>query len=277
MPYDLGDTVRLQAICTDPGGTPATAGTATLTITLPDGTTTSPVVPSPAGALGQYTVDYVTTAPGRHAARWVFTSPASAYSDAFEVSPADPPLVLPLQAAKKHLRITTPEDDEDLREWLQSITEGIEHLCGAVARRTVTEVQDLSVHGVPVMALRTTPALALVSLTAVLSGGVSWDPSELDLDPATGAVRRLDGGWLWGPLRVVYTAGRLQTPASLTGAGKVILQHLWRTRYGSSRALPGIGGGDDFAVTEPVPGFGYAIPNRALQLMEPHRLPPGIA
>jgi hypothetical protein len=32
----------------------------------------------------------------------------------------------------------------------------------------------------------------------------------------------------------------------------------------------------DFDVTEPVVGFGYAIPNRALQLLEPYRLPPGV-
>lgn len=277
MPYDLGDTVRLQATCTDPGGSPVTAGTAVLTITLPDGTTTSPAVPAPS-APGQYTVDYPTAAQGRHAARWVFTDPASAYTDAFDVSPAVPALVLPLAPAKRHLALTdTTAYDDELREWLEGITEGVEHLCGAVARRTVTEIAEIPVHGVPTVALRTTPVLQITSTTPVLTTGWSWTPDELDVDGETGVVRRIDGGLLYGPLRWVYQAGRVSTPASLTGAAKMILQHLWRTKYGSSRALPGIGGGDDFAVTEPIPGFGYAIPNRALQMMEPHRLPPGMA
>lgn len=276
MPFDLGDTVRLQATCTSPDGTPTTAATAVLTITLPDGTTTTPVVPDPAQP-GLYTVDYAIAAAGRHAVRWVFTGPASAYTDMFEVRPAVPGWIISLADAKTHIRITTPADDAQMRDWLGSITEGIEYLCGAVARRTVTETQHLPLHGAQLIALRTLPVLDLVSMTPVLDGGCTYDVDTLDLDGATGAVQRLDGGLLYGPVRPVYVAGRVATPPSLTTAGQLILQHLWRTKYGSSRALPGVGGGEDFDVTQPIPGFGYAIPNRAMQLMEPHRLPPGIA
>lgn len=275
MSFDLGDTVRLTADCTDPDGTPTTAATAVLTVTLPDGTTATPDVPAPAQS-GQYVVDYVTTVAGQHAVRWLFTGPGYAYTDTFDVRPAVPRLILSLADAKLHLRITTPSDEAYLREWLEAITEGVENLAGAVVRRTVTEKHSIPFRGIGALMLRTVPVLELVSLTPVLTGGWTYTPAEFDLDPS-GVVQRLDGARIYGPLRTVHVAGRAVTPASMTAASRIILRHLWRTRHGSSRALPNVGGDDDFSVTEPIPGFGYAIPNRALQLLEPFRLPPGIA
>lgn len=272
MPFDLGDTVRLTAECRDAAGTLTTAASAALTITLPDGTTATPAVPAPSSA-GQYLVDYPTVQAGRHGARWVFTAPAAAYTDMFDVRPADPPLILSLADGKRHLQITSTAHDDQVREWLETITEGVEGLAGACVRRTVTEDHDAP--DVRCIALRRTPVLALLSVVPVLTSGTSYAVGDLSLDTATGVVRRLDGGRLRGPLRFTYTAGRAIVPASLSSAARIILQHLWRTQYGSTRTP--LGGGDDFSVTEAVPGFGYAIPNRALQLLEPYRLPPEAA
>lgn len=275
MSLDLGSTVRLEAVCRDPAGVPATAAGVTLVITLPDGTTTIADVPAPAQT-GQYQRDYVTTLPGQHAVRWAFTGPAAAYTDGFDVRPEVPGTVLSLRDAKRHLTITTPDDDDDLRSWLETITEGVESLAGAVVRRTITELQDLPRRGVETMMLRKVPVLQVTALVPVLSGGWIYAPADLDVD-TTGVIRLRSGGWLYGPQRVTYLVGRAVTPSSIISAAKIILQHLWRVKYGSSRALPGIGGGDDFSVTEPIPGFGYAIPNRAMQLLEPFKLPPGMA
>lgn len=276
MPYDLADTVRLTADSKDAGGTLANAATATLTITLPDGTTTSPAVTNPPAQTGQYTYDYTTVQAGRHGARWVFTTPNNAYTDSFDVREAAPPTILSLADAKAHLNIpsTTTTHDEEVRAWVESVTSGIEHLAGVCVRRTVIEKHDVPSHGVHTLALRRTPVLSLTSLVAVLSGGTDYTVADLDVDGPTGIVQRKDGGRLYGPLRATYVAGRAVVPANLTAAAKVILQHLWRTQQGPGR--PQLGG-DDYSVTEQVPGFGYAIPNRALQLLEPHRLPPGVA
>ena len=280
MPFDLGDTVRLTAESRDAGGTLANATTATLTITLPDGTTATPAVTNPPAATGQYTVDYSTVQAGRHGVRWVFATPNSAYTDAFDVREAAPPLIVSLADTKAHLNISssTTTHDEELRSWIESVTAGIEHLAGACVRRTVVEDHDhLPMHGARVIALRKTPVISLTSVLAVLDSGTDYTVADLDLDGATGIVRRLDGGCLYGPLRVTYVPGRVVIPANLTHAARIILQHLWRTQYGASRAGSAIGGGEDFLATEQVPGFGYAIPNRALQLLEPHRLPPAVA
>lgn len=271
MPYDLGATARLIADCRDPGGILSTAVTAVVTVALPDGTVVTPSA-TETGTDGVYQADYVTTVPGRHTVRWVFSGPAHAYTDSFDVREFAPPGILSLADGKKHLNKMSTGDDDEIRSWIESITSGIEGLCGPVTARTVVEVHD--VRRARTIALRETPAIALSTLEPVLSGGASYDVPGLALDPETGIVQRLDGGMLSGPLRVTYTAGRRVVPAALTAAARIILQHLWRTQQGPGRPQMGVG---DFDVTEPISGFGYAIPNRALQLMEPYRLPPGVA
>lgn len=278
MPFDLGDTVRLRGDCRNAGGTLTNATTAVLTITLPDGTTATPSVTNPPASTGEYFVDYTSVQAGRHGVRWVFTAPAAAYTDMFDVRAAAPPLILSLADARQHLQIPASDTsaDEQMRGWLESVTELVESLCGPVVRRTVVEDHSIQGWGVTELALRRTPVLSVTSAIGVLTGSASYDIAGLSVD-SNGILRRLDGGRMSGLLRVTYSAGRAIVPANLSSAARIILQHLWRTQYGASRALAGLGGGEDFAVTEPIAGFGYAIPNRALQLMEPHRLPPGVA
>ncbi|GHH87816.1 phage gp6-like head-tail connector protein [Streptomyces capitiformicae] len=279
MPFDLGDTVRLAADSKDAGGTLANAATVGLTITLPDGTTATPAVTNPPSVTGQYTVDYTSVQAGRHSVRWVFTTPNSAYTDSFDVREAISPAILSLADAKAHLNIaaTITTHDDELRGWIEAITHLVQQYTGICARGTVVEDHDIQPSGTRVLTLRRTPVISLTSVTAILTGGTSYTIADLDTDTRMGIVRRLDGGYLYGPLRITYVAGRSVIPANITSAGKIILQHLWRTQYGASRAGSAIGGGEDFSVTEPIAGFGYAIPNRALQLLEPHRLPPGVA
>lgn len=271
MPFDLGSTIPLAADCRNAAGTLTNATTASLTITLPDGTTTSPAVTNPPAQTGKYTLDYTSVQAGRHSVRWVFTTPAFAYTDSFDVRESTPPAILSLDDAKKHLNKTTTTDDDEIRSWVESITAGIEGLCGPVVVRTVTERHDG--RRVPRICLRQTPILSVTSVVAILTGGTTYTVADLDVDTTTGVVQRLDGGTLTGPLRVTYTAGRRIVPAAMTSAARIILQHLWRTQQGPGRPQLGTG---DFDVTEPIQGFGYAIPNRALQLLEPFRLPPGV-
>jgi hypothetical protein len=273
MPYDLGDVVPLGTTVKDGSGTLVSAGSMAITVTLPDNTAVSATV-SPVST-GTYNYDYTSVQAGRHLVRWVATGAnAGAFTDAFDVREAAPPLILSLADAKTHLNLTTTTHDEEVRAWVESVTSGIEHLAGVCVRRTVIEKHDVPAHGLHTLALRRTPVLSLTSLVAVLSGGTSYTVADLDVDGPTGIVSRLDGGRLYGPLRATYVPGRLVVPANLTAAAKIILQHLWRTQQGPGRPQMGVG---DFDVTEQVPGFGYAIPNRALQLLEPHRLPPGVA
>ena len=71
MAYDLGDVATLAVQIKDSTGTLANAGALAATITLPDGTTTTPTVSNP--STGNYQISYITTQLGRHGIRWVAT------------------------------------------------------------------------------------------------------------------------------------------------------------------------------------------------------------
>ncbi|MBE4790678.1 phage gp6-like head-tail connector protein [Streptomyces sp. NE06-02F] len=184
--------------------------------------------------------------------------------------------LLTLAEAKAQLDIDGSSHDTELQAYVDGVTAAIEAHVGPVENRTVTEVHEIGSCGARMLVLRQTPAVSLTSVTAVLTHGSGYAVDGLDLDGPTGTVRRLDGGRFYGPLRWVYVAGRGTVPATINLAARIMVQHLWRTQYGSSRAGAGIGGGEDFSVTEPVAGWGYAIPNRVLQLLEPYKLPPAV-
>lgn len=277
MPVDLGDTVRLTASCKDPGGILANATTVALTITLPDGTTSSPAVTNPPAVTGSYTLDYTTVQAGLHRVRWLFTTPNSAYTDALDVREAVPPLLFSLADAKSKLRIGSSVivDDDDLRDVSEATTRAVEYFTGPIVRTSCTDVVSGG-HGS--VLLTRAPVLSLTSITAVTSYQVAVDVTVLDVDTVTGVVRRTDGQvFPPGFYRLVYVAGRTVLTANISLAARIILQHLWRTMYGGSRALSALGGADDYSVTEPIPGLGFAIPNRAMQLLQGDRQPEGIA
>ncbi len=184
--------------------------------------------------------------------------------------------LLTLAEAKAQLDIETSTSDTELQAYVDGVTMAIEAHVGPVENRSVTETHDIPACGAGVLVLRQTPAVSLTSVAPILTNGTGYDVTGLDLDGATGLVRRLDGGRLYGPLRFTYTAGRGSVPATINLAARIMIQHLWRTQYGASRGLSGVGGGDDFNVTEPVAGWGYAIPNRVLQLLEPYKRAPAV-
>jgi hypothetical protein len=274
VPFDLGVTARLTAECRDPGGTLTDATTAAVTVTLPDGTTATPVVTNPPEQTGQYHADYVTEQPGRHTVRWVFTGPACAYTDVLDVRPEQSPAILSLKDAKQHLNLTSTSEDDEVRFWNNATTTAVEYFIGPVVVRTVTE--DHAVGAVEALALRRPPVLEVTAVEPLRDGGTSYDPDRLNTDAPVGIVSRKDGGLLRGPLRVTYRAGRLIVAENISGAARIILQHLWATqRPTRGGGLPGAR--DDFSVTEPIPGLGYAIPNRAVQLLSPDDQGPGLA
>lgn len=183
--------------------------------------------------------------------------------------------LLTLAESKAQLDIETGADDVELQAYIDALAPVIERHVGPVEIRTVTEQVD----GLMLLALTQAPVVSLVSLTPVLDGGLAITAAEVVVNPDSGVVRRRDGAPFYGgPWTAVYSAGRVTPgdaiPATISLAARMLLQHLWRTQYGSAR---GQGGVDDFSVTEPIPGFGYAVPNRVLQLLESYKLAQGIA
>lgn len=272
MAFDLADVVPLTVDIKDSSGTAANAGAVALTITLPDGTTTSPAVSNP--STGRYQVDYITVQAGRHGVRWVATGAnASAYTDAFDVAEASPPLIVSLRDAKQQLNLplTSTTHDEELRGFIAATTDAVEFLIGPVVVRSYTERVD---GDRPMIVLSHTPVVSVTSITPVLTGGTTYLSSEVDVDADTGVVQLLTGGWFTGgPWGVTYKAGRSVIRGGVRLASLIIIQHMWRTQRGGQSTVRARSG-DDY--TEPIPGLGYSIPNRAMELLQRFRRAPEV-
>lgn len=261
MSWNLGATVPLTTTVTDAAGIPADAGTMTISITLPDGTTDGGTVTS--SSPGVYRYDYTTTQPGRHVYRWTATGANSAgypTSDMFEVLPADPGQLVSLVEAREQLNITGTANDAEILRMLQAITEPVERYVGAVGRRTWTETFD---GGQTKIALLHFPVL---SITQVVESGAVLVSSGYMVKPNAGVLTRVSGGyptrWRTGAdnITVTYEAGRVITGEHIRQAVLIILQHLWETQRGGFSASPRDSDTYD-------PRFGYSIPRRALELL----------
>ena len=66
---------------------------------------------------------------------------------------------------------------------------------------------------------------------------------------------------------MTYVAGwGASVPAAFGTAARIILQNLWETQHGPSSRPSIAGGGPGDMVT--MPGFGFAIPNQAAELLD---------
>jgi hypothetical protein len=268
MAHDLGDLVPLTVTVKDSVGAPTNASTITLTITLPDGTTTTPSVTNPPASTGIYTFDDPTVQAGRHVYRWTSTGPQAAHVDVFDVRSAAPPYIVSLADAKAQLKITTSAHDEELRRIVESATAAVEHhLDMAVIRRTVVEKRNMG--NPPVcrdpdvlqkFTLTTKPIIELTSVTSA-DGGTTWDVDDMRATDA-GVVEVLRGSIVWGPVDFIYVAGLTLIPANYTEAAEEIIQHIWQNQRGTQGG-PRPGGMDTSGLG--FTSYGYSIPNSALE------------
>ena len=111
-----------------------------------------------------------------------------------------------------------------------------------------------------------------MSITPLLSYGFMYDLDQLLVDGPKGIVRHLAGlpffycGDPFSQFQVVYWAGRKVIPWGIYEAHKIALKHVYAVKRGGlSQAAPSYG------ETEVTPtGFGFSVPNRAVELLTPH-------
>jgi hypothetical protein len=268
MPFLLGSSVPLVTTIADPDGAPINPTTIVLTITRPDGTVDTPTPTNT--QTGTYAVDYTPAEAGLYSVRWVTTGPALALTDVIDVRPAAPGMIVSLADAKQKCKIPqeSTEHDDKLRGYIESVTTAVEdHLHEAIVRRTMSE--DIWVDWADEVCLGTTPVISLTSV-ATVDGSATWNVADLDVDRSTGIVAGLPYARPFnGRIRFVYTAGRLVIPSNYADATKIVVEHLWHTERPQVRnGAPFSGGGyEDTANTTYVGAFGFAIPNRALELL----------
>ncbi|MET9923419.1 MULTISPECIES: head-tail connector protein [unclassified Streptomyces] len=179
--------------------------------------------------------------------------------------------LLTLAEAKRQADVRSEAQDAEIQLYIDALTSVIEGYVGVVEEREVTDT--VTGQG-PAVALLHPPVLSVTSLTPTEPGGTAVDVARLRVDGPSGVIAYADRTlFSGGPWTAVYRAGRTEVPATIRLAALLLFQHLWRTRNGPAR---GGGSSDDYSVTEPIPGFGYAVPNRVLELLEPYKRPPAV-
>lgn len=270
MAYDLADIVPLTVQTYDQTVTPpvlADAGSVSLTVThVASSTTYTPSITNP--STGLYQADFTPMLPGYHKVRWVATGvTASGYSDAFHVYDATPSYLISLAEARATLRLTSTTQDEELRVFMEGVTEVIErHLDETIVPREFIEDYEYvqpSRWGNSI-SLRHTPVLSITSIVSV-SNLFTWNAVDFHVDKITGLITSLPSTWgLFGDVTITYMAGRAVIPANIQQAAKIIIQHAWQTRRGAAGS-PAPGGMNDSMHVSGRLGWGYAIPNAALE------------
>ena len=206
---DIGDPLpNLAVLVENPPGTPVNVGAMTLTITLPDGTTTTPATANP--STGSYSATYVSTMGGLHRARWVGTGANACVLEQWR-SVGDPVDIAELRTA---LKITGGTSDDLLWQWVAAATDWAQDRSGRALRAgTRTERKVGGKYAVP---LSRTP---VKSITAVTENGTAVPVGGYELDPATGLVYRGTMAsplqWAVGWVSVTYVVDTDLVPARL--------------------------------------------------------------
>jgi hypothetical protein len=271
--YPQGQPIRLSTTVKDLTGTLVNASTLTLTVSKPDASTQAYASPTNDGT-GLYHQDIPTadlTLNGHYSYKWVATGTGAGVSySVFEVFDPLEVSVLSLQDAKDHLNIpqTNTTYDSELQSKIATIQASLEKLTGGpIITRSVTERVSCPFRSGE-LAVRQRPMVAVTSITDVASG-TAQSTSDLDVDTNSGIIRRKLGLPFLGrggAYTVVYTAGwGTAVFASFNEAARIILEHLWQTQRGPA-LRPAVGGEE----TTLLPGFSFAVPNRAVELLGPY-------
>jgi hypothetical protein len=276
--YAQGQPCTVYATVTNNATPPVLidAGTLTLTVQKPDASTQSYTTPTHDG-VGKYHQDIPTAdinLIGHYQYKWVSTGTGAGVTpgefdvyDPFEVS------VLSLQDAKNMIDIpqTTTTFDAQIYQKVATIEANIEKMIGGpIITRTIANERVKVMSGYRSFAVRYRPLVAVTSIVDVASGAAQ-PLTDLDVDFVTGVIRRKLQLPFWsrGPYYLItYTAGLgTAVPPAVAEAASVILQHLWETQRGMSSAPPWAG-----EQTVTLPGWGFAVPNRAVELLSPYAM-----
>ena len=164
--------------------------------------------------------------------------------------------------------ITSTADDDELQDMLDAAVDVVTGIVGPIDTPASVTETHYNVQS-DVLVLKRMPVGSLVSV-ASRYGAVTTPLTltDYELDPDTGLLRTVAGARFYGTYTVTYTSGRADLPAAIRLAVLVIAEHLWETQRGAAPVGP-LADDDTFAT----PGLGYAIPNRALELLAPYRRP----
>jgi len=270
MSYEVGTPYRSKLSVADENGSPESAASAVLTVTLPDGTTANPSVTD--DSTGEYHADYVFTQEGLHKFTWVTTSPATTQTDYQNAVIFRS--VIGLTEAKNFVNFGTSPNEDILRLIMGAATELVENIVGSCVQRQLTNIR---IPGSSKVAIRLPGApvptdSSVTSIASIYPGGPSWTASDLIVSPESGVVQLAGLIPFWfGPWKATYTVGRLVIPQSVQLAVKEIIYDMWSTQrpYGADELEPGPEATARFEQMV----ASYTIPPHALSLLGTQEIP----
>jgi hypothetical protein len=283
--YPLGQPVTIGPITVQQRNTDGTytlvdASTVTTVVYLAavDGTqTTTGTYASPTHiSLGKYQQDVPTadlTVIGHY--QYVVTTTgtgAGVTVGDFDVYDPKRTAVISLADGKDMLNIpqATTTSDAEIAAYIATIESSLRGMLGGpIVNKTITAERVEFAGWYEMLQVRQRPLVSVTSITSI-TGTVIDITAGLDINPAARTIRRKDGSAFStdSPVALVtYVAGwGTAVPPAVNLAARIILSWLWETQHGPA-ARPSMGGVDLMAT---VPGFPYAIPNGAAELLKGH-------
>lgn len=289
--YYLGQDVPISVGVVNNAGIPTNATTVVATVTNPDGTTQTPPVTNVSTGTYQATVPAASQS-GTYLVRWVATGPFTfVYESQFQVQPSAVEQVVDLPSVKAHLNMNLADTSQDpeLLGFILAATPIIRDIIGPILPESHTQFFD---GGVGTISLPWQPVISIQScveyygLSAfVLTEqqlGQQMNAFAFTADYVTGQLtRRTFGGqaalFAIGDknVKVTWTAGRADVPYNVRLGALELIRHNWQMTQqgGRGRMRSSVsGGGDEMSVP-----IGFAVPDRVVEMLAPHRRPPGVA
>lgn len=181
-----------------------------------------------------------------------------------------------LDDLKAHLNIPAAgtADDPELTDMLDAAADVVSGIVGPLEPTEVTETHH---SGWGVIALRRSPVASVTQVSTQFGGVIA--PTDYELDSEAGLLYPTRGAAIWAPVTVTYMAGRSVLPAAISLAILIVAAHLFETQRMPGQSLDsrpaGFGGAD--GIPDAIPVRGFAIPNRALELLQSYTRPAAVA
>ena len=288
----VGEVFTITQLVTDPNGNLTDATSVSVTLHLPDGTTSGPFAMTHAG-LGTYTYAYTSVQAGMHTAVCVATGGTAPLEPLdFYVYPIAQGLVS-LEETRSYLRISPaklPTYRTRLLQWIQASRVLIEDIVGSLTLNTFDEWYD---GGAPSIMLLESPIASITSVTETFGANVvrTLTLQQIDgvspvnaygytADYDTGQlIRRVTG--VAAPfalgrrnIHVVYVAGEPGVwRENIRLANLETLRVWWLASQDGNDPQPLSGGGYD----EPAAALVGELPPRARQMLGRRTRAQGIA
>lgn len=246
----IGETTEVRWV----GGGSATAPV-TLTVTEPDGQTSTPSVDT-SGT--QPTAPLTPATPGRHLLAWQ-DSTGDRFADILDVWPSTPRYIISVEDALAAIRLSmesaiSTAQANGIEVYIAAATWVIENIVGPVLPTTRTTHAD---GGRPIVLPH--PVSGTVTLT--VGGGSAITPTAPDLDGEAGIIYTSTPAGRRNVL-VEYETGSAVIPENVRLATREEVRFLWQVGQQGPRPI------GESADTTPWQPEGFAVPRRVIELLQ---------